>query len=319
MVHKVIFDTDPGVDDAMAIVFAHAHPEIELLGLTTVRGNASVALTTRNALHIVERIGLSCGVYCGADAALQVPTGPVPDFVHGTDGLGNIDPPEPKGSAGAEDAADFIVSTVNASPGDVTLVAVGRLTNLATALSRDPAIASKVRQVVVMGGALGVAGYGGNVSPCAEANIAGDPHAADQVFCAEWPLTMVGLDVTMQIVMTEDRMQRIRDQAGPAGQFVYDISRFYARFYASKGYQHGFPVHDSSALAWLVTPQAYSLQRGALRAVTEGIAIGQTIQSPENAVFPRGAWDGLPIQQVAVGVDADQVLDAYEQTLRRLG
>ncbi|MEO0366687.1 MAG: nucleoside hydrolase [Pseudomonadota bacterium] len=316
--HKVIFDTDPGVDDAMAIAFAHGHPDIELLGLTTVRGNASVDLTTRNALHVVERLGLTCGVYRGADAALQVPTGPVPDFVHGSDGLGNTHPPTPQITAGHQSAAEFIVETVNAAPGEVTLVAVGRLTNLAHALAVDPSIAVRVRQVVVMGGALGVAGFGGNVSPCAEANIAGDPHAADQVFCAVWPVTMVGLDVTMHVVMDADRMLRIRDRAGDAGHFVYSISRFYAEFYASKGYTEGFPVHDSSALACLVAPDAYTLQRGSLRTVTEGIAIGQTIQSPEGSAFPKGAWDDLPIQQVAIGVDAERVLDLYEQTLRRL-
>ncbi|MEL6366999.1 MAG: nucleoside hydrolase [Pseudomonadota bacterium] len=319
MTHRVIFDTDPGVDDAMAIVFGHLHPEIELVGLTTVRGNASVALTTRNALHLVERFGIGCGVYRGADAALQVPTGPVPDFVHGEDGLGNTHPPAPRGQASGIDAAQFIVRTVRDNPKEITLVAVGRLTNLAHALELDPEIARLVRQVVVMGGALGKGGYSGNVSPCAEANIAGDPHAADRVFCAAWPVVMVGLDVTMQVVMDPERMIRIRDNSGDAGAFVFEVSRFYSDFYASKGYKDGFPVHDSSALAWLVVPDVYRLQRGALRAVTEGIAIGQTIQAPADSHFPPGAWDGCPIQKVAIDVDAIQVLDCYETTLRRAG
>lgn len=314
MATPIIFDTDPGIDDAMAIVFAHLHPDIDLLGLTTVRGNASVALTTRNALHLLERFDLGCEVHRGADRALVVPTGPVPDFVHGADGLGNLKPPTPTIDAHSNDAAGYIVRTLRERPGEVTLVAVGRMTNLAHALERDPDVASLARQVVIMGGALSCAG---NVSPCAEANIAGDPHAADLVLGAAWPVVMVGLDVTLSVIMDDARMQRIRNGGGAAGQFVWDVSRYYANFYASHGFEHGFPVHDSSALSYVVSPEHYTLQRGAIRVVSEGLAIGQTIQKPADKSFPPGAWDTLPEQAGAIAVDADALLDQYESVLCR--
>ena len=315
MTHPIIFDTDPGVDDVMALVFAHCCPSIELVGITTVRGNADVATTTRNALHVTERFGIDVPVHAGADAALFMPAGNVPDFVHGKSGLGHLDPPAPERSPASHDAAGYLVEALRARPGEITLVAVGRLTNLAEALARAPDIAGLARSVVIMGGALGRHGIGGNVSPCAEANIHGDPHAADQVFAADWPVTMVGLDVTMQVIMDHDRMVRIRDGAGAYGAFVWEVSRFYADFYASRGYTAGFPVHDSSALAYVVEPEVFTVQHGAVRVVTDGIAIGQTIQSPGDKTFPPGPWDDRPAQTVAVDVEPGALLDLYELTL----
>lgn len=316
MTRKIIFDTDPGIDDAMALLFAHAAPDIELIGVTTVLGNGTIETTTRNALYVCERFGIEVPVHRGAAAPLRVPVAESPTFVHGDDGLGNIHAPAPV-RTGAVDlsAAEFIVRAVLAEPGEITLVAVGRLTNLALALQLEPRIAGLVKDVVVMGGALGFGEHGGNVTPVAEANVWGDPHAADRVVTAEWPLTLVGLDVTMTCVMTEDRMQRIRDRGGAAGEFIWDISRHYERFYREQRGFPGFPVHDSCAVAYAMNPDLFRTLPGALRVVTDGIARGQTILAPEGSHFPAEDWHNVSPSRGCIEVDAPGLLELYERTL----
>lgn len=312
---KIIFDTDPGIDDAMALLFAEASPDIDLLGITTILGNASIDVTTRNALYIAERFGISAPVFRGAAAALQVEAGEPPTFVHGDDGLGNINPAAPTREVSAMPADEYIVDTILRYPGEITLVAVGRLTNLALALQRDPRITDAVKQVVVMGGALGTHGHNGNIQPFAEANIYGDPHAADQVFAADWPVVMVGLDVTMMAVIDDARMQRIRDGAGEAGEFVYEISRFYEAFYREYSDAGGFPVHDSSAMAYVIDRSLFQTQTGALRTVTDGDEIGRTLQATTSKALADAAFSGRPQQLACVGVEAERLLQLYEDTL----
>ena len=193
MTQKIIIDTDPGIDDAMAIQLAFAHPGLEVLGLTTVFGNVHVDKATRNALRLVEMAGVDCPVAEGAAVPLVRPAEPPGYYVHGPEGFGDHPAETPRGRAHELDAAGFIIQTLRNHPREVTLVPIGPLTNIATALRREPAIASKVRGVVVMGGAIEVRG---NVSEWAEANVWHDPHAAAEVFAADWPVTLVGLDVT---------------------------------------------------------------------------------------------------------------------------
>lgn len=312
---KLIFDTDPGIDDAMALLFAEASPDIDLIGITTVLGNASIDITTRNALYVAERFDIAAPVLRGAAAALEVETGEAPAHVHGADGLGNIDPPKPRREVSSLPADEFIVDTVLRYPGEVTIVAVGRLTNLAMALAREPRIVDAVRQVVIMGGALGLDGHGGNVTPHAEANIWGDPHAADQVFAADWPVVMVGLDVTMTVMMDDARLTQIRDQAGDAGRFIYEITRCYQRFYAERSGLDTFPVHDSSALAYVVARELFETRTGALRVETGGERIGQTRMASSASELANGMFAGRPQQLACVGADAEALLDLYARTL----
>jgi inosine-uridine nucleoside N-ribohydrolase len=201
------------------------------------------------------------------------------------------------------------------NPGEITLVAVGRMTNLAIALRINPDIAANVKQVVIMGGALGTNGFTGNVTPCAEANIIGDPHAADIVFQADWPLTMVGLDVTMKTNMKEDFMLRLKNNGGETGEFIYQISRFYDDFHRETLGMDGFAVHDSSAIAFAIDPTLFTVGTGAIRVVTEGIAMGQTILAPADKSFPPSPWDGVPHKQICVDVDSQGLLDLYEKTI----
>ena len=314
--HKVIYDTDPGVDDAIALVFQALHPQIELLGVTSVFGNSTIDITTRNALYLAGRFAPGTPVARGAAAPLRrAPPEPI-DWIHGSDGLGNTGfSSNDRSVLDTRPAHRFIIDTVRALPHEVTLLAVGPLTNLALALGEDPEIASLVKQVVVMGGAFGTNGISGNVSPAAEANMLGDPDAADIVFGAQWPVAIVGLDVTERTIMTTDYMARLRDEAGDAGRFVWDVSRHYEAFHQSSAGLAGTYVHDSSAVAYLLAPHLYTTRKGPVRVLTEGIAAGHTLQKPLTFAAPAPDWDDRPACDVCIEVDAQEMLALYARTL----
>lgn len=314
--YKVIYDTDPGVDDAMALVFQVLHPAIELLGITSVFGNATIETTSRNALYLAARFAPGVAVARGAAAPLggKAPV-PLPS-IHGDDGLGNIGPLSARQAMhDPRPAARFIIDTVRANPGEVTLLAVGPLTNLALALAEDPAIAPLVRQVIVMGGAFGLNGVNGNVTPAAEANMFGDARAADLVFGADWPVVIVGLDVTHQVIMSTAYLAALRDQAGIVGQFVWDISRHYEDFHRQSEQVEGIYVHDASAVAYLLAPDLFATRSGPVRVLTEGLGEGHTIQKPHGMPEPAPAWDSRPSCRVCTAVDAVGMLDLYARTL----
>ena len=317
MTHKIIFDTDPGIDDAMALLFIQASPALDLLAITTIFGNADIETTTRNALYLKQRFGLAAPVFKGTDKPLTRPRNPSPTFVHGENGLGDVEltglvPARPE----AKPAHQAIIDLARQHPGEVTLVAVGPLTNLALALQSDPEVATLLKAVVIMGGAFGVAGKPGNVTPVAEANIWNDPEAADQVFTAPWALTAVSLDVTTQVVMSPAYMDALEASAGAAGQFLNEISRPYAAFYGSRDGIEGCCVHDAAAVAFVIDPSLFTLRRGSVRVVTEGIALGQTCQKAEGELFGPSAWDDQPIQAVTVAVDGARLLELYAQTMK---
>ena len=209
-------------------------------------------------------------------------------------------------------AAEFIVATARRYPGEVTLLAVGRLTNLALALALEPRLPSLVREVVLMGGS---ASAGGNVTPVAEANIWGDPHAADIVFGAPWKVTMVGLDVTSRVRLGDDRLERMAARDPRVGGFVYRITRFYKQFHDSMGVTGGFYVHDPSAVAYLIDPGLFTTDRARVRVVTEGIAIGQTIADSGTRRERWEASKGRPDVTVCREVDGDRLLRLFEMTV----
>jgi inosine-uridine nucleoside N-ribohydrolase len=314
--HKVIFDTDPGVDDAMALLFLHNHPEIDLIGITTVFGNAAIETTTRNALFLKREWGIDAPVARGNGKTFNPMRNPVdwPVMIHGHDGLGNIGVPETIDlPLDPRPAHRFIIDTVRANPGEVTLVAVGRMSNLAFALKEDPEIAGLVKQVIIMGGAFDVPG---NITPAAEANIHGDPEAADHVMTAPWKVVVVGLDVTMKTVMTRHRLAELVSENGARLKLLSDLSQFYIDFYGRHVEGEGMVVHDSCACVYLVAPHLFTTRSGAIRVVADGIADGQTIQKPDGRSFPPGNWDDLPSQQACIGIDADGVMALLSDTLK---
>lgn len=304
---KVIYDTDPGVDDALALLYLLRHPGIDLLGVTTVFGNAPVAVTTRNARFLLRAWGAAgVPVHAGADAALEQATPPDEDFpahIHGANGLGDYPIPDPV-SPVTNTAVDFLIDQIRAHPGQVRVLAVGRMTNLAQALRQAPDIAGLVRDVVIMGGAFGVPG---NITPAAEANIFGDPLAADEVFGAGWPVVAVPLNVTRQTVMTRGDLAALSARGGADFQMVADLSQGYIDFYHSLG-AAGMLVHDCTAAVYLTDPGLFSTQTGRVRVVAGGIATGQTIVAPSTMGFPPGDWDRRPNQTFCHDGEAEAIL-----------
>lgn len=306
MPHPIIFDTDPGVDDAQAIAIALRHPDIELLGMTTTYGNVDIATATHNALLLAELAGREIPVAQGAAAPMVKPRHPAPAHIHGANGLGDIALPEVKGRAETRSAAQFIADTINQRPHEVTLVAVGPLGNLAAALQLDPGIVERVKRVVIMGGSIR---EGGNVTPVAEANIFNDPDAAARALTAGWPLTLVGLDVTHRCVLTPAHMARIEAGQGELGRVLAGSYAFYRDFYRQALGIDGCCPHDSCALAWLLRPELFTTGRGRLTVVTDGDAVGQTIFAPEGRAFIEERWHRTPLVDVCLAVDGEAVSD----------
>lgn len=324
---KLILDTDPGVDDAMAIAYALCHPGIELLALTTVFGNVAQEIAHRNAQYLLQRFGARhVAVAAGAIEPLVQPRLPPADFVHGADGLGNcfpasvlpLDASARHARLDSRDAADFIISEARASPGEIALVAIGPLTNVALALQREPELPHLLRELVIMGGTVDEPG---NVSPLAEANFFNDPHAADQVLAGDWPASIVGLDVTHQVMLTDTHLGQLRDRAGETGRLIWDTSRFYVDFYMSAGAarRHGercCAMHDAAAVARVVVPDAFGTVAGAARVVPDGIAVGQFAIDRNGGAFALPHWNDRPTSvQACMQVDAERVRTDFLSTL----
>jgi len=310
--HPIILDTDPGIDDAQAIAIALRHPGLDLLGLTTTYGNVDVATATHNALLLSELAGQGIPVAQGAAAPLVKARHPPPAHIHGINGLGDIELPPVKGQADPRSAPQFIVETLNVRPGEVTLVAVGPLGNLAAALQLDPSITEKVGQVVIMGGAIR---EGGNVTPVAEANIFNDPDAAARVLTAGWPLTLVGLDVTHRCTLTDTHMARIEAGQAALGKVLAGSYGFYRDFYRAFLGIDGCCPHDSCALAWLLCPELFVTGRGHLTVSTSGDAEGQTLFAPAGRGFIDTRWSRTPLVDVCLAVDGQAVCEWIADTL----
>ncbi len=304
---KFIFDTDPGVDDAMAFLFAMASPELELVGVTTVFGNGGIETTTQNALRLVELVSRSdIPVTAGAARPLLHPYVGAGARVHGSDGLGETRLPVPTGAPQPGHAAQFIIDTVMADPGRISLIAVGPLTNLALAVSLEPRIVQAVQQVVIMGGS---ALHPGNVTPVAEANIHNDSAAARIVFAAEWPLTMVGMDVTCATVMSPEYLQTLFTMGNKATDFIAKIVPFYLDFHRSRG-EDGIYVHDSSAIAFALDSSLFKVKTAPVHiCVTEGRVDGQTI-----ADWGDTGSGGHKVN-VCMEVDSPRFLTLYRERL----
>ncbi len=315
---KILLDTDPGIDDAQAIAYAIAHPDIELVGLTTVFGNASIDTTTRNALLLLDQFGASeVPVSRGAAVPLVQAPRPHADFVHGQDGLGNLDLPASDRNTSVLPAPEFIMNQASLHRGEVTLVAVGPLTNIANALDLDPALPKKVKELVIMGGTVDEPG---NVSPLAEANFLNDPHAADRVLSQDWPVTIIGLDVTHQIMLTDTHLATLRDGAGKTGQLLWDSSRFYVDFYTKSGAAMGLAepacaMHDATALVYVHERDSFETVSGGARVIESGVAVGQFAINRKHYQYPLDHWDGRPHTHAAMTVDADHVRQAFLDTI----
>ena len=256
MPRSIIIDTDPGQDDAIAILLALASPELEVLGITAVAGNVPLALTSRNARIICELAGRRDVPVCaGADRPLMRPL-VTAEYVHGKTGLDGPVLAEPTMPLDPRHGVDFIIETVMSRPaGSVTLCPLGPLTNIALAISREPALIERVKEIVLMGG-----GFfeGGNITPTAEFNIYVDPQAAAIVFQAGIPIVMMPLDVTHKALTTRERVEAIRAIGTPVAEAAAEWLDFFERFDVQKYGSAGGPLHDPCVIAWLLRPDLFA-------------------------------------------------------------
>lgn len=271
----VVFDTDPGIDDAMALIFLNACQRLNLIGITTVFGNASIENCTNNALYLCERFDIAAPVYAGAGLTLMGQAeDDYPDFVHGADGLANMNVSPTSRTKEATAAYEYLIQAADSHPGELIIIAVGRLTNLALAIQADPEFVTNVKAIVLMGGAVNVPG---NVTEWAEANIIGDPEATDIVFTSGIPTTQVGLDVTMKSLMSQAYIEDLSDRCGDAGKLLKQITPYYLNFYRGRTGENGFACHDSSAVAFAECPEIYQTAAGDLSVVLTGEERGRTL------------------------------------------
>ncbi len=252
MARRIIIDCDPGQDDAVALLLAFASPdELEILGITTVGGNVPLELTQRNARMMCDLAGSDVPVYAGCDKPMARPLRTA-EMIHGETGINGIDVFVPESPLQSTHGVDFIVETLLASGDDeVTLVATGPLTNIGTAIAREPAILPRIAQIVLMGGAMR---EGGNRTPSAEFNILVDPEAADIVFRCGRPITQFGLDVTHQVLSTRERVDRIRALGNPVALATAGMLSFFDRYDTKKYASPGAPLHDPCTIAYLISP-----------------------------------------------------------------
>lgn len=300
----LIVDCDPGIDDAIALLLAFAHPELNVLGISTVAGNLPLETTTTNARKICDLAGRSLPVFAGCARPLVVP--PLyADQVHGASGLGGAQLPEPLGSPGLDYAVDWLVETVMTAQDPIGLATLGPLTNLALAIGKEPRITEKISQMVIMGGAIAE----GNVTPFAEFNFYADPHAAQIVLTSGLPIVLIPLDVTHQAIATTERRDRIRGIGSRVSETVLAMIEGYGlEEQAARGWD-GPPLHDACVIAYWLRPELFELESMAIAVELEGEEIGRSRLVNEG--------DGA-IVRVATGINADGFYGLLTESLAQL-
>jgi inosine-uridine nucleoside N-ribohydrolase len=306
---KILLDCDPGHDDAIALLLALASPEVEVVGVTTVHGNQTLAKTTTNALKLLEFVGRTeVPVAAGADRPIRREPF-IAEYVHGESGMDGPALPQPTAEPVAQHAVDFIAETVLASQEPITLVPTGPLTNVGLFLARYPDAAAKLDRIVLMGGAIGE----GNVTPAAEFNIWVDPEAADRVFTSGLDVTMVGLDVTHQAIFGPAPTAQLK-AAGRVGAMVAELLEFYGRFHKQSYGWDGSPIHDAVAMAHAFRP-------GIVETVHTGVRVdcGEELGRGRTNVDLRSRVGWEPNAHVAVGIDKDAFIELLVERISSLG
>jgi purine nucleosidase len=260
MPRPLLIDSDPGCDDALAILLAFASPELEVRGISTVMGNTQLPRITENALKLCELAGRAdVPVYSGCSQPL-LQTLDTAEIVHGADAMAELDLPSPSAKPSHIHAVDWIVDSVLAAPaGTMTLCALGPLTNVALAFAKDRRVAPRLRELVIMGGSF-FAGGNSNAVPVAESNIVNDPHAARIVFESGAAITLAPLDLTHRNLATPARIAAFRGR-GRIAEIAADIMTFYSRYDVEKMGLPGGPIHDPCTIAWLIAPELFQSRR----------------------------------------------------------
>nr|WP_055509633.1 nucleoside hydrolase [Nonomuraea pusilla] len=305
---KVLIDCDPGIDDALALALAAGSPSLDLVGVTTVGGNVDLSLTTANALALREFLQLGdVPVTPGMAGALLHRTVRA-DHVHGATGLGDVVLPAPTRGPSPGHAVDFIVETLAAAPGEITLVAIGPLSNVAMAVRREPRVVAWARDIVIMGGSFSR----GNHNPAAEFNMLADPEAAAIVFEAGWTVKQMGLDVTLSALVTADVLDRMR----PLGRLA-ELLVPGATSYGVVTAEGGPAIHDACAVAYVLDPSLFTLAPAVVNVETAGTYTrGMTVT--DFKATPEGT-NALVATALDVKGFWDLMLGAYERLAARLG
>jgi len=312
VVKKIIIDCDPGQDDAVALFLAFASDELDLLGITTVGGNVPLDLTHRNARQMCDIAGQTdIPVFAGCKKPMSRPL-KTAEMIHGETGINGIDVIDPETPLQSEHAVDFIIRTLLAADEDsITLVPTGPLTNIGTAIDREPAILPKIERIVLMGGAMR---EGGNRTPSAEFNILVDPEAADIVFKCGRPITQLGLDVTHRVLSTRERVERIKALGNPVADATAGMLSFFDRYDTEKYTSKGAPLHDPCTVAWLLKPELF-----------EGRDCNVAVETQSDLTLGHTAVDFWHVTNRPAnvhwvyGVDADGFYELLTERLNRFG
>jgi inosine-uridine nucleoside N-ribohydrolase len=287
---RVVIDTDPGVDDAFALMLALRSPELKVEAVTAVAGNLPLEITLPNALRLVEICDRSDIPVAGGAAAPLIRRQVTAASAHGENGLGGVELPEPKIAPVKEHAADLICRIVNQNPGEITLIGLGPLTNLALALRTDPTLSKAVKSIVLMGGSLS----GGNVTPAAEFNFYVDPEAASIVFNSGIPITMVGLDVTRKVELTEPYIRQLEAGKNKPSQAAAQIARAITATYQKHGQKGGPTLHDPLAVSALIQPDILTFENYKVKIETAGtITAGESVGWKHGPINYAAALDNI--------------------------
>ena len=319
---KIILDTDPGTDDALALMLALNSPELDVRAITVVPGNVTAEMGLENALRMVS-LAKRCDIPIAAGAQHPLFQKLITaEFWHGKNGLANIELPPSQCKVDARYGPDLIIQLIHASPHEITLVPVGPLTNIALAVEKDPSIVPLVKEVILMGGSI----TGGNVNAAAEANIYNDPEAAQIVFQAGWPLTMVGLEVGDKALFTRKYLDELGQTHGPVNDFIYAVNKFLLGLSEQFG-AAGSPMYDPSAVAVAVDATLVKVQEMHVDVETKGeFTRGETVGNRHGDVernvlhgdryIIEGVDKVVPNAKVCVDVDADRLLQMFVSRIR---
>ena len=306
---RIIIDTDPGIDDALAFLLALASPEIKLEALTTTQGNVTVEKATRNALSVLELANAShIPVAQGSMLPLVLPLR-ASDAVHGESGLGNSELPEPRAIPIPQHAVDYLIERVLAEPNEIIIFPIGPLTNIAMAIRKEPGFAKAVKELVIMGGAIR---EGGNVTPLAEFNIFVDPHAAHIVFHSGIPITLIPLDVTNKCLLKQEHLDRLLNSRSPISRFIREAVGVYLKSSLQLGYQ-GSALHDPLTLATIIAPELLTLSEYYVDVdISGGVSMGKIFADFYN-IMKRPAN-----MKVALDVRGEDFIELFLQRMETL-
>jgi purine nucleosidase len=307
---RIILDTDPGIDDSLAILLALASPEITLEGLSVVHGNSSTAQGTINALSVLELAKAShIPVHMGCDLPLVQPSLLAPE-THGAQGIGYAKLSAPQTQPRAQKGSDFLIEKIMSSPNEITLVAIGPLTNIALAIRQEPRIVENVKEVFIMGGAMR---HEGNTTPLAEFNTFVDPHAAHIVYHSGMPITLTPLDVTYQCIFLKDDLNRLLKIDSPITKFVSDATRFYMEFHDEYQKIDGCVINDPMTMALTFMPEICDYQELYVDVdISTGVGLGNTFADFYN--YEKKT----PNMKVALGVRPRDFMELFIERMEKL-